>query len=174
MIGEKLLGLGCQGQVHLPQLFLVAAALHTRPHTRGAGPRRELNPDGHLIIDEQIRQARENGAFDNLRGTGKPLPDIDKPYDPDWWTKQLVRREQISMLPPALELLRKVETEMQAIWTLGHEAHVRRRLTALNAEIARANCTVAEGPPTTLAPLDVEAIVARWRSSRAGVEKSGA
>src|SRR5207244_6943339 len=83
-------------------------------------------------IDEQIRHAHDDGAFDNLRGAGKPLPDIDKPYDPDWWMKQLVRREQISILPPALELLRKVETEMKTIWTLGHENHVRTNDTPTN------------------------------------------
>lgn len=114
-------------------------------------------------IDEQIREAREEGAFDNLSGTGKPLPDIDKPYDPDWWTKQLIRREQISMLPPALELLRRVEAEMKIIWTLGREADVRKRLTGLNAEIRKVNARTAEGPPTRLAPLDVDEIVEDWR-----------
>src|SRR6476660_4058855 len=46
-------------------------------------------------IDAQIRVAKENGAFDNLPGAGKPLPDSDQPFDPDWWVKQLVKREQI-------------------------------------------------------------------------------
>ena len=114
-------------------------------------------------IDEQIGRAREDGAFDNLSGAGKPLPGIDEPYDPDWWTKRLVRREQISILPPALELLRKVETEMMAIWTLGHEAHVRKRLTALNAEIAKVNARGGEGPATRLTVLDVDAIAEEWR-----------
>ena len=45
-------------------------------------------------LDEQIRQAREDGAFDNLDGAGKPLPDLDQGYDPDWWVKKLVCREQ--------------------------------------------------------------------------------
>lgn len=114
-------------------------------------------------IDEQIREARDEGAFDNLPGTGKPLPDIDKPYDPDWWAKQLIRREQISMLPPALELLRRVEAEMTIIWTLGREADVRKRLTGLNAEIGKVNARTAEGPPTRLAPLDIDEIVEDWR-----------
>jgi DnaJ homologue, subfamily C, member 28, conserved domain len=60
-------------------------------------------------IDAQIRVARAQGAFDNLPGAGKPLPNIDQEYDPDWWVKQLVQREQVSILPPSLvELLRKV------------------------------------------------------------------
>ena len=60
-------------------------------------------------IEAQIRVAREQGAFDNLPGAGKPLPNMDQEYDPMWWVKQLAEREQLSLLPPSLELLRKVE-----------------------------------------------------------------
>jgi hypothetical protein len=117
-------------------------------------------------IEAQIRVAREQGAFDNLPGAGKPLPNIGGEYDPDWWVKQLVRREQVSILPPSLELLRKVEKELAAIDKLRDEAAVRDRVTALNAEIAKVNATVMEGPPTRLSPLDVDKVVARWRQTR--------
>jgi len=33
-------------------------------------------------IDAQIRVAAEKGAFDNLPGAGKPLPNLDEAYDP--------------------------------------------------------------------------------------------
>ena len=117
-------------------------------------------------IEAQIRVAREQGAFDNLPGAGKPLPYLGQEYDPDWWLKQLVQREQISILPPSLELLRKVDKELAAIDKLHDEATVRRRVSALNIEIARVNATVLEGPPTRLGPLDVDQVVARWRQTR--------
>jgi len=117
-------------------------------------------------IDAQIRVAREQGHFDNLPGAGKPLPNLGQEYDPDWWVKQLVRREQISILPPSLELLRKVETELAAIEKLSDEATVRRRVAALNVEIAKVNATALEGPPTRLGTLDVDQVVARWRRIR--------
>jgi len=107
-------------------------------------------------IDAQIRVAREQGAFDNLPGAGKPLPNLGQEYDPDWWVKQLVRREQISILPPSLELLQRVEAELAAIDKLHDEATVRRRVVALNVEIAKVNTTVLEGPPTRLGMLDVD------------------
>jgi hypothetical protein len=117
-------------------------------------------------IDAQIRVAREQGAFDNLPGAGKPLPNLDQVYDPLWWVKQLVRREQVSDLPPSLELLRKVEKELAAIEKLPDEAAVRQRVAALNAEIAKVNATVVEGPPTRLGTLDVDKLVGRWRRTR--------
>ncbi len=117
-------------------------------------------------IDAQIRVAREQGAFDNLPGAGKPLPNLDQAHDPLWWVKQFLQREQLSILPPSLEMLRKVEKELAAIEKLHDEATVRRRVAALNAEIAKANATVLEGPPTRLSTLDVDKIVERWRRTR--------
>jgi hypothetical protein len=117
-------------------------------------------------IDQQIREAREAGLFDNLPGAGKPLASLAEGYDPLWWVKQLVQREKISVLPPSLEMLRKVESEMVAVWKLGDEAKVRSRILALNREIAKVNARSTEGPPTRLGPLDVEAIVAEWRARR--------
>jgi hypothetical protein len=117
-------------------------------------------------IDAQIRVAREQGAFDNLPGAGKPLPNLGQEHDPLWWVKQLVQREQISILPPSLELLRKVEKELAAIEKLADEATVRHRVAALNVEIAKVNATVVEGPPTRLSTLDVDKVVARWQTTR--------
>ena len=129
----------------------------------------ERKPPGMSVeswIDAQIRVAREEGAFDNLPGAGKPLPDHGQEFDPDWWVKKLIQREQLSVLPPALELARKVEKELAALGTLADEAAVRRRIAALNAQIAKVNATSIEGPPTRLGTLDVEQVVARWRRGR--------
>jgi hypothetical protein len=118
-------------------------------------------------IEGQIRVAMEQGAFDNLPGAGKPIPNLGQEHDPDWWVKKLIEREQVSILPPSLELLRKVEKELAAIGKLPDEATVRRRIAALNAEITRANATAIEGPPTRLATLDVDQVVAQWRTRAA-------
>lgn len=128
--------------------------------------RKPLGTSWESWIETQIRVAQEQGAFDNLPGAGKPLPNIDQDYDPMWWVKQFARREQVDLLPPSLELMRKVEKELAAIGKLPDEATVRRRIATLNAEIARLNATVTEGPPTRLGPLDIDQVVARWRRAR--------
>ena len=57
-------------------------------------------------IDRQLREARERGEFDNLPGTGKPLPDAGRDYQEDWWITAWARREGAgaSILPPTLQL----------------------------------------------------------------------
>jgi hypothetical protein len=117
-------------------------------------------------IDEQIREAQEAGAFDNLAGAGKPIPDLGAEHDPDWWVKKLVQREGITELPPALELRRKVQKTLERLPAMQDEAEVRRVLDTLNAEVRKLNATVAEGPATTLAPLDVDDVVREWRRRR--------
>jgi hypothetical protein len=37
----------------------------------------------------------EQGEFDHLEGAGKPLGDADGHYDPDWWLKRKLQREQL-------------------------------------------------------------------------------
>src|SRR5262249_17915721 len=110
-----------------------------------------------------IQQAKAEGAFDDLEGKGKPIPGIDAPYDPDWWVKKLLEREKLSVLPPALEIRAKVDRTLDEVWRLAREDEVVRRVTVINAEIARGNRTAGEGPPTSLAPLDIAAILAEWR-----------
>ena len=48
-----------------------------------------------LLADNRIRQAMEEGQFDDLPGLGQPIPDIDEPYDPMWWVKKWMKRENL-------------------------------------------------------------------------------
>jgi len=114
-------------------------------------------------IEALIHEARAEGAFDDLEGKGKPIPGLDAPYDPDWWVKKLLEREKLSFLPPALSIRAKVAKALEELWRVRSEHEVRQRVTAINTEIARANRTVIEGPPTSLAPLDVEVVLDEWR-----------
>jgi hypothetical protein len=119
------------------------------------------------LIDRQIRLATERGDFDDLPGKGKPLANLHEAYDPLWWGKKLVAREGLSLLPPALEIRKTVETEMKRILGLKDEQRVRAAVADLNAKILKVNRSNVSGPPTTQAVLDTDAVVARWRAHRA-------
>jgi len=45
-------------------------------------------------IDEIIRVAQEKGEFDDLPGTGKPLPGAGTKDDDLWWVRSWLKRNQ--------------------------------------------------------------------------------
>lgn len=124
------------------------------------------------FVERQIREAAEEGAFQNLRGAGKPLPPLH-PEVEGWWIKQRMKAEQLDHLPEALAIRREAERVLASLDLVGDEAEVRRRLGALDARIRKVNRTAVAGPPTAVAPLDVEALVGRWRERRAGARPPG-
>lgn len=117
-------------------------------------------------IDRQIREGMERGEFDGLPGHGKPLRDVDRPRDEMWWVKDKLRREEASYLPPTLALRKQVEDARAAIAASVSEDEVRRIVADVNARIVEVNSRVTAGPPSTLAPLDPERTVERWRAGR--------
>jgi len=122
--------------------------------------RKPLTSPFENVIEEQIRAAQERGEFDNLPGAGRPLADLDEPHDPMWWVKRKLRDEKLSLLPDALQIRVDLERALEA----RTEAELREALLDLNQRIARLNSRVTDGPPTTLAPVDIEAVIRRWRA----------
>jgi len=45
------------------------------------------------IVERRIAEARAAGAFDRLAGAGSPIPDLDRPREPGWWTRRFVEEE---------------------------------------------------------------------------------
>jgi hypothetical protein len=122
-------------------------------------------------IDAQIRGAQERGEFDDLPGMGKPLAAIEGPHDEMWWVKQLLAREGLSFLPPALAIRGEAQKVLAQIGELDSETAVRRVVGDLNERIREINRKPEiNGPPSTLMPLDVEALVERWRSTHVPVD----
>jgi hypothetical protein len=49
-----------------------------------------------IFAENRLREAIEQGKFDNLPGAGEPIPDLDAAYDPDWWLKKKMKEDDIS------------------------------------------------------------------------------
>lgn len=119
-------------------------------------------------VDRQIREAQEAGAFDNLRGAGKPLPGLTGREDPNWWVRQWVDREDLKgMLPPSLVLGRAIEDLPGTVAGERSEAVVREVVAELNAQIRTSRLRGIDGPPIFLHTQDVERVVREWREQRA-------
>jgi hypothetical protein len=117
------------------------------------------------MVDRIIREAQAEGEFDHLRGAGKPLP-LTGVLEEAWWIKEKLKREKLSDLPEALAIRLEAERVLEEIARLSDERVVRSRLEELNGRIRKINRTTVTGPPTSLAPLDVEAVLSRWRAAR--------
>ena len=115
-------------------------------------------------IDRQIREAQERGAFDDLPGTGKPLPGQGEHYDEDWWLKSLVARENLGGLAPtSLKIRKAAEDLMETLATKNSEQNVRQMVADLNKRIDQATRGLVDGPPVVLEQFDVEDVVRQWR-----------
>jgi hypothetical protein len=118
-------------------------------------------------LDRQIREAAERGEFDDLPGTGKPIPNRNELYDEDWWIKQWIEREQITgLVPESLKIRKAAEDLMATVAKESDEAAVRRIVADLNLRIDRALRSHVDGPPIYLKPFDVDSVVAQWRATR--------
>ena len=125
-------------------------------------------------IERKIRDAMERGEFDNLPGSGQPLPDLDRPYDELWWLRKKLREEKLSIEPPALELRRQLDDTRVRIAAARSEGEVRRLVAAVNERIVYVNSHTTFGPPSDLVPLDVERVVAEWRQTAGPTGEGGA
>nr|WP_271211472.1 DUF1992 domain-containing protein [Rhodococcus wratislaviensis] len=115
-------------------------------------------------IDKQIRLAQERGDFDDLPGSGKPIPagDVD---DELWWVKNYLRREKLptdSLLPTPLQLRKEIERLPDTIRGLPSEQSVRDVVAQLNLQIV-AWLRAPSGPRIPVSPVDANEVVATWR-----------
>ncbi len=119
-------------------------------------------------IDQQINEAAERGAFDNLPGAGKPLPKRPEADDGQAWLRDYLRREGVSaeeMLPTPLRLRKEMERLTATVQDLRSEGEVRAVVAGLNRRIVEWR-RIPVGPPLFLPLLDADALVARWRDAQ--------
>ena len=120
-------------------------------------------------IDRMIREAQEQGEFDDLPGAGKPLSDHGREYDEDWWVNDWLRRQDATAgaLPPTLALRREAQDLRDTIDRRTSEDDVRAYVAALNEQLRKARAGLLDGPPVLLPPIDVDKAVDGWRERRA-------
>jgi len=116
-------------------------------------------------IDQQIAEAADRGAFDNLPGAGRPIP---RRGGIDAWLQDYLRREGVSadeMLPTPLRLRKEAERLAETVGQLNSEDEVREVVRDLNRQIRQWR-RIPTGPPVYLRLVDEEAMVTRWRDVR--------
>ena len=92
-------------------------------------------------VERQIRTAQERGAFDDLPGAGKPIPNLDKPMTTAEWAVEWARREEADLtaaLLLSLALRREREDLLALAAQQGSEAQVRSLVEGFNARLRAA------------------------------------
>jgi hypothetical protein len=117
-------------------------------------------------VERKIREGMERGDFSGLEGHGQPIADIDAPHDELWWLRKKLKREEFVALPPTLQIRKDRDEALRRIGEAESEERVRAILADINRRIAKVNATAITGPPSSVATLDVEEVVVRWRSAR--------
>ena len=127
-------------------------------------------------IDQQIIEAEQRGVFDNLPGTGKPIPATEQTDYTQAWLRDYLRREGVSteeLLPTPLKLRKESERLTAALPGLPSEQAVRDTVEQLNRRIMdwRRNSI---GPPIFVPLVDEETMVSRWEQARSADLAGGA
>jgi hypothetical protein len=119
-------------------------------------------------VEREIHDAQARGEFDNLAGSGRPLPGIDDGHDELWWVKKFVRREGLSLTPPTLAIRKAREDLLDRVATYRSEAELRAAVLQLNARIRAVNGKACSGPPSTVMTLNADRLVEIWKDRRRG------
>lgn len=118
-------------------------------------------------IDQQISDAAERGAFTDLPGAGKPLPDrgvnADEAWLVDWMRREGVDTEDL--LPPPLKLRKQSARLAETVTSLRSADEVRAAVADLNDRIM-AWRRLPLGPPIFVPLVDLDDMLARWHESR--------
>jgi Domain of unknown function (DUF1992) len=120
-------------------------------------------------VEQQIRQGQARGAFDNLAGTGKPLPHHSPDETVYEWVIEKARKENLDvfgMLPPGLALRKEREDLPRRASALPSEAAVRALVEDFNARVVQHWRRPAERSDVVPGMADVEAVLAYWHATR--------
>jgi hypothetical protein len=126
-------------------------------------------------VDRQIREAADRGDFDDLPGTGKPIPGLSDPHEELWWLKSHLRREGLpteALLPTPLLLRKEIERLPDTVRDLPSEREVRDAVE-LNLRIVDW-LRSRSGPQVHVGPVNADDVVEQWRAARAATRRNSA
>jgi hypothetical protein len=121
-------------------------------------------------VDQQIAEAERRGAFDNLPGTGKPIPRRRETDFTQAWLADKLRREGVSteeLLPTPLRLRRESERVRTGRGSLRSEQEVREAVAELNARILDWRRNGTDGPPIPVPLVREDEAIAAWHQAQA-------
>lgn len=93
----------------------------------------------YKIAEQRIREAMENGAFDNLEGKGKPLVFEDDSFVPPDLRMAYKILKNSGFLPPELEVEKEIKKAEDLLAAMSDERQRYMQAKKLNVLITKAN-----------------------------------
>jgi hypothetical protein len=132
----------------------------------------ERKPQGMSFeswVEQQIRRAADEGAFEGLSLAGKPLPRRDREKSSYEWALEWARREEAdvgAMLPTGLALRREREELPGLVARQTSEDAVRALVETHNERVDQYYRRPVEGVWVPVGMADVDTVLDEWRRSR--------
>ena len=124
------------------------------------------------LVEERIRQAQREGKFENLPGSGKPLPDdhVTIPEDIRLAYKIL---KNADCIPPELELKKEIKTTQDLLTAMPDTAEKYATLKKLNFLIMKLNSMRKSSIEFEVPQAYMGTMAKRFESKSAGGRKKG-
>ncbi len=103
-------------------------------------------------VERVIREADQAGEFDDLPGHGKPIPRLDRPYEPTWWARTWMERERRN--DAVTQLAAKLRRELPRLMAGPDPNVIKAGLLSLNEQIAAVNVGVPDDDQLPLLDID--------------------
>ena len=132
----------------------------------------ERKPQGMTFetwVEQQIRRAADEGAFEGLSLAGKPLPRRDREKSSYEWALEWARREEGevgAMLPTGLALRKEREELPALIARQTSEDAVRALVVAHNERVDQYYRRPVEGVWIPVGMADLDQVLEEWRRTR--------
>ena len=132
----------------------------------------ERKPEGMSFetwVEQQIRRAHDEGAFEGLSMAGKPLPRRDREKSSYEWALEWARREEAdvgAMLPTGLALRKEREELPALVARQTSEDAVRALVETHNARVDQYYRRPVEGVWVPVGMADLDQVLEEWRRTR--------
>jgi len=124
------------------------------------------------IVEERIRKAQANGAFDNLEGAGKPLNLNDDQHIPEDLRLPFKILKNADCLPPEIELKKEIRRTEDLLAAMPDTAGRYTVLKKLNFLIMKVNALRQGSPRFDIPQKYMAGLSERLTSSKGSNEKN--
>jgi hypothetical protein len=130
----------------MPWRDLKAFHVPIRAMDEGFENRFAMLPGYDKIVERRIREAQENGEFDNLPGRGQPLPPDDNSHIPEDLRIAYKILKNADCLPPEIQEKKEIQQMEELLASIPDEKERYKLIKKINYRIMKLNMMGKKSP----------------------------